>query len=137
MEIHCLVGLEPGNVHHFWPFAKPYLESALRRGNSRVPIGVVRERIASGDSTLFVLLADGILVGAATAAVMDTEEGKVALIEQLGADDLGPFLDQQGVFYTWAKARGCRAVQLRGRLGWMKKLSNLFETKYICMERKL
>lgn len=106
-----------------WYQALPLIERALEHDNGRVSAGDLLNDIKAKDKQLWLGAERGTLkIVAITELVMWPQFNVCRFVLLAGEDFDGWWSFARPIFESWAKAEGCRQFEVRGRLGWARKL---------------
>lgn len=106
-----------------WQRCAPFIQRAVERTDGAFDIEYVREGVLSGDAQLWP--------GQNSAVVTRIETHpsglKACLLWLAGGDDLAELKKLETAISAWAKRMGCERMEIIGRRGWLKALSDYRE----------
>jgi hypothetical protein len=130
-----LVCVAPSRVAALWPFARPLIAAAMRRGGISDFSGV--ERDVLGGSALLWLGWDGQEIVAAAVTELALIHGrKVCTIVACGGRARRRWLHLLAELETFARREGCQATRMYARRGWTRVLPDYRATRVI-LEKEL
>ena len=115
----------PDELDSLWPKIEHLIERGLKRGNGGYSAADIRRAIARRKKQLWLGVPDA---GWALVTQLDLyPAGKVCHIFLLAGRM--PRGWQTILFHVeqWAKSEGCKAIELRGRIGWRRRLPDYFQ----------
>lgn len=113
--------------------AEPFIRAACQRGPGDLNADELFAKCATGDHQLWLSTENGQTVAACITALFIESDGLVC--EFIAAGGKG-VLDHIDDVSAWAKTKGCRAVRLIGRRGWLRKLPD-FPLKGVILEKAI
>lgn len=124
-------------VYSAWPLARPHL---LRAVDSKVSTGEVQIEdvylgVVSGNTDLWLIYKDTVVVAAFTTRVVHYERTPVLLVPLVGGDGLCEWKDLIEDVRAEARSRGCKQVELLARDGWGEVYKNIGLKKHWTMFR--
>ena len=124
------VCVSPSHVPAVWPFAKPLIEAAMRRGGVSDFSGVERD-VFSGAALLW-LAWDGREIAAAAVTELTLVHGRrLCTIVACGGHDRKRWLHLLADLENFARREGCEATRIYGRRGWVRALHDYRATRVI------
>lgn len=132
MPLAALVS--PEELDGLWPEVEPLIELGLRNINQTWASDDLRDFIRRGQKQLWLSVPD-----AECAMVTQIDQwprGKVLHIFMVAGKLPDRWADILAAVESWGKERGCRKVELRGRLGWTRKLKG-YSAPRVFMEKDL
>ncbi len=106
-----------------WHQALPLIERAMAHDNGRVSTDDLLAKIEACDMQLWFGTDDGVLEMVAITEVCVWPQMKVARFVLLAGGDFdGWWSFTLPMFQAWAQREGCAQFEVKGRLGWLKKL---------------
>jgi hypothetical protein len=130
-----LICVGPSRVHALWPFAKPLIEAAMRRGGISDFSGVERDVLA-GASLLWLVWDGQEIVAAAVTELALVQGRKICTIVACGGRERRRWLHLLADLEDFARNEGCQATRLYGRRGWLRALPDYRATRVI-LEKEL
>lgn len=116
-----LLCVPPDEVEKFWPYVSKFIVDAMVRGGGEYS-GVERS-IFDGLSQLWIVWDGARIIAAAVTSLGIINDEKCCTIVACGGDDLSCFGHFVKDLEQFAKAEGCAAVRINGRLGWKRALT--------------
>jgi hypothetical protein len=113
-------GVQPAELGRLWDRVAPLIERGLRRGCG-FALDDVRGTLEGGARQLFVTWP-GVDCALVTEDVTYPRE-RVLHVFLLAGRLPADWRQILAGLEAWAAARGCRAIELRGRRGWTRKLA--------------
>ena len=106
-----------------WPRALPLIERAMAHDNGRVSVDDLLAKIEDADMQLWFGFDGDVLEMVAITEVDVWPQMKVARFVLLAGGDFdGWWSFTMPMFQEWAQREGCEQFEVKGRLGWLKKL---------------
>jgi hypothetical protein len=128
-----LACVAPDEAQKFWPFARSYVEAAARKLDLSDPVQIEFE-VITGRALLWLAMEDTRVWGAVITQFEDNK--RVCKILCWGSDDHDRCASLLTDLENFAKAEGCMAMRLTGRLGWIRKLPD-YRKKAVVLEKAL
>lgn len=125
-----LVCVDPKRVHEFWPYAREFILSAIKRTDLSDPQDIEYD-ILNGDQLLWLAINAKIKAAASTHLA-----NNVCTITACGGEDMNEWLPLFAQIEQYAKNEGCKSVRIYGRKGWQRVLEN-YHVKHVILERAL
>lgn len=124
----------PDEIDALWPSIEPLIKRGLRAAQDTWASEDLIDFIRRGDKQLWLSVphADCALV----TQIDQWPRGKVLHIFMVAGKLPAHWDEILLAIEGWAKDRGCRKVEIRGRLGWMRKLKG-YSTPRVFMEKDL
>ena len=123
-----------------WPFLEPWFASACRRVPTHLTPELILYRATTKQSDLWACYRKAKplpLLAAASTCLRDGPNGQVCTIECLGGHDVtkwGRRLLEE--FEALARQNGVAEIEIEGRLGWARYLSD-YERRRIVLGKRL
>lgn len=111
-----------------WERCTPYIEAALDYANHSHNIGDVRRAIEIGNAQFFPLENSAIVT-----EIVDYPKKSVCRI-WLAGGDLDELIHAEKHIARWAKQIGCHGMEIIGRKGWQRKLSDYRDTSVVLVK---
>jgi len=111
-----------------WERCTPYIEAALDYANNSHNIGDVRRAIEIGNAQFFPLENSAIVT-----EIVDYPKKSVCRI-WLAGGDLDELIHAEKHIARWAKQIGCHGMEIIGRKGWQRKLSDYRDTSVVLVK---
>ena len=131
---HVTLGTVPrSRISEYWPLLRPLLESAMSHG-MRLPVDALLADAYLGNVTLWAVVVDDRIVGAAATQVIDYSGGQSALrVVALSGDQFSLWEAKIiEAFERTARSFGAQTIEAVGRKGWARKLDRYgFEPRYV------
>lgn len=106
-----------------WHQALPLIERAMAHDNGRISTDDLLEKIQNRHMQLWFGVEDDALKMVAITEICVWPQMKVARFVLLAGEDFDGWWDAaRPMFAAWAKREGCEQFEVKGRLGWLKKL---------------
>lgn len=128
-----LLAIEPNRVESAWPLAEPWLALALER-TEKLDLPTVLWACQQGDAQLWVAwdVVGRESLGALVTELADHPTGlRVARVLCLGGARFEEWAFRIRVLEEWARAEGCRALELVGRKGWGRVFPDYRPIEYV------
>lgn len=106
-----------------WPSILPMVRAALDHSGGERDANDIRQMIAEGQGTLWLVVARNKLIGCCVGNIVEWPRKRIAtaiIVAGEGFDEWGGELAR--TLIEWARASGCDALDGWGRDGWPKKL---------------
>ena len=130
-----LICVGPSRVAALWPFARPLIVAAMRRGAISDFSGVERD-VLDGRALLW-LAWDGQEIAAAAVTELSQVHGrKLCTIVACGGRMRRRWLHLIAELETFARREGCEATRMYARRGWIRVLPDYRATRVI-LEKEL
>jgi hypothetical protein len=126
-------GVQPAELGNVWGRVAPLIERGLSRGCG-FAIDDVHASLEAGRRQLFVTWP-GLDCALVTEDIAYPRE-RVLHVFLLAGRLPGDWRQILGGLEAWAASRGCRAIELRGRRGWTRKLAG-YAAPAVIMRKEL
>ncbi len=111
------------DVDKIWHICSGLLEKATDRSGSRETIDGLYLKIKSGESRLWCISLDGIVLGAASTEVNQYTSCRALHVSFVGGIRMSEWLEEFiNQLKIYAKYNNCSSVEQTGRPGWLKEL---------------
>jgi len=118
-----------------WPFMAPWFASACRRVPTHLTPELILYRATTKQSDLWAVYAKARplpLLAAAATCLRDGPDGKVCTIETIAGQGVTKWGRQVlAEFETLARNNGVVEIEIDGRLGWQRYLSDYAVTRVV------
>ena len=111
----------PDDARKFWPHVRKFILDAMVRGGGECCN--VETDLFDGVSQLWIVWDGTKIIAAAITSLGIVNNEKTCTIVACGGDDLSCFGHFINDLEQFAKAEGCAAVRINGRLGWKRALN--------------
>jgi hypothetical protein len=118
-----------------WPFARPVIAAAMRRGGIS-DFSAVERNVLSGGALLWLAWDGREIVAAAVTELTLVHGRKLCTIVACGGRERRRWLHLIAELETFARREGCQAVRICGRRGWLRELPHYRATRVI-LEKEL
>lgn len=115
--------IPPPIVAQMFPQCSDWLDRAIGHCKDE-ELSDVQEECLSGDAELWVASVDGELSGAMVTQVQQHRARRILELRYLAGMPFRHWAEVQSDLAAWAKCRGCSAIRIRGRRGWLRLLPN-------------
>lgn len=115
-----LLCVSPDDARKFWPHVNKFILEAMVRGGGEC--SNVETDLFDGLSQLWIALDGAKIIAAAITSLGIVNNEKTCTIVACGGDELARFGHFINDIEKFAKAEGCAAVRINGRLGWKRAL---------------
>jgi len=130
-----LICIDPAQVHQFWPYAAPFIKSAMERGRLGDFDGIACS--VRANRALLWICWNGAKIKAAVVTELTMANGeKFCTIVACGGQDRDEWMPLIGGLEKYARAEGCTAMRIMGRRGWERLLPDYKPTRVI-LEKEL
>lgn len=114
-------GIRGPDIHKVWPVVYPLIEGALTR---TVTAGYILNQIHKNHALAWMIHVDGELKAVMVTRRHQSEGVTWFEVLSIGGEDMESWLNETlDAIEKSAKESGCDSVILRGRRGWVRKLS--------------
>lgn len=113
--------------------AEPFIRAACIRGPGDLNADELFAKCVTGDHQLWLSIEDGQTVAACITALFIESDGMVCEFIAAGGKGIPGHV---AAVSAWAKTKGCKAVRLIGRRGWVRKLPD-FPVKGVILEKAI
>jgi hypothetical protein len=132
--------VDPARVAEMWPHVEGLIGKATRHGD--YDTDVIRRDLLSGLSLLWISWdeAKHRIVACATTTLIKTRRGLVCLLTACAGENILEWYDKgMAIIEAYAKAEGCIAVRVNGRLGWRRWLRQrgVWTEPYVTLEKRM
>ena len=129
MKLLCV---DPACVEEFWPHVAPLIESALKRSGN---FSEVRSDLMGGFALLWIVWADAIKAVVVT-QLTEKNGSKFCTIVACAGHGFSDWKHLYLQLEAYAKAEGCKAMRIYGRLGWKRMLDG-YRVRSVTLEKVL
>jgi hypothetical protein len=130
--------VSPGNVEYIWPSVKKYIHSAFEAGIGDDTEESVIRLLFRRDAQLWVAHdMAGVMAAAITRVCVVNNGRKICFCIACGGQDFPEWEHTIEDIEKWAKAQGCDAVRISGRLGWRAYRKRDYKQPFIILEKAL
>lgn len=130
-----VICVDPAQAHIYWNSAGPIIDRAVLRTNLSHTLDIETE-VLNGTSLLWMGLEDGVLRGAMTTTLINTDASKICLVTAFSAENMESWLPLIHRLEDYAKAEGCNYLRLYGRKGWERVLDG-YKATHAVIEKAL
>jgi hypothetical protein len=130
--VTTLVAIPPEHVIEVWPLVQEFIEAGCKDCESSAED--LRDEAQQGTTQLWLAWADCCEAAAITRLVF-TPQGVICLLISCGGKGMDRWLGLLDEIELYAKAQGCVAMRIIGRLGWLRKLHDYDLTRIILDKR--
>lgn len=130
-------GVPAHEVVTIWPEVAPLIQKAIDRSQGEMTVEDVAKFIAERDMQLWVAEKNGRVSAAFVTSIANHPRLRVLRIVLCGGEGLGEWRDAaQAQFEKFAKANGCRQLDIIGRRGWGRALEG-WQEAYVVFRRDI
>ncbi|MCC6779765.1 MAG: hypothetical protein IT537_24555 [Hyphomicrobiales bacterium] len=126
--------VDPAQAGEFWPHVEPFIAAACRRGLH--DLAGAEQAVRSGAALIWIVWDGESIVAALTTELHRINGRKLCFIAALGGNERRRWLHLIADVESWARAEGCVAMIVMGRLGWQRELRG-YRPRGVIMERTL
>ena len=130
-----LVCVDPAKVWQLWPRVSGLIHVAMKRGDFS-SFADVQDDVLAGRSLLWLAWDGADISAAAITQLVVTEWRKVCVIVACGGAEMARWVNLIDGIEQFAKAEGCKAIRIIGRLGWERVLMK-YRVKRIVLEKDI
>lgn len=130
-----LVCVPPDDVFTIWPFVKPQIIQAMRRGGLS-GFGPVERGLLANHSLLWLAVRDCKILASAITQIEVTEWRKACVIVACSGKDMDDWLPLIAGIERFARIEQCNCMRILGRKGWIRKLKD-YKVAKVVMEKEL
>lgn len=125
-------GVDSGAIAGWWPLARGYVEAALAEGPGDMTADDVYRFLQSEHMQLWLLWFNGVR-GAVVTEIAVYPRQKTGVVRLFAAAEgfRSAWLPMLGVIEIWAEEKDCCAVEVIGRAGWQKLLTDYRQTHVV------
>lgn len=116
-------GVLAGDVDRIWPLVRGYLLNAIEYADGKYTEESVLESIRNRQMQLWVAGETEVLVACVT-TICDYPGKKVCNLMFVGGKDMNEWKHSLSLIEEWAKSLGCDSLEVWGRKGWERILSD-------------
>ncbi len=135
MSERQLICVDPALVSEIYPIVKDCIYQAIKRGNFGA-YQPVEDNVLAGRSLLWVAVVDGRMRAAAVTSICQTEWRRVCEIVACGGRGMNEWVGLITRLETYARAEGCYAIRIIGRVGWQRVLKD-YKPRRVILEKDL
>lgn len=134
-----LFRVHPWEAANLWHSIESGIAKALERSNSDFTAERIRQKIDAGHSQLWVIASGEKILAAGTTELVELENGrKLCMVSTLAGEDMAVWDHTWETFERFAKESGCDAIQIVGRIGWVRYLRDRgFKQPWCVLEKDL
>ena len=130
--------VSPGNVGLIWPQVEKYIHAAFEAGIGDDTEKSTLSLLFKGDAQLWVAHEGAGIKAAAISRICTVNNGrKICFLIACGGEDFPDWEQTIVDIEKWARAQGCDAVRISGRLGWRAYRKRGYEQPFIILEKAL
>jgi len=111
-----------------WERCKGYIRDALEYAGGSHTVGDVLQSVMSGKAQFFPLRKSAIIT-----EVVDYPQKTMCRI-WLAGGNLEELMEAEKVVADWAKTQGCAGMEIVGRKGWSRTLTDYRESSVVLMK---
>ena len=111
-----------------WERCVPYIADALEYAGGSHTVEDVAVAVATGKAVFFPLIKSCMIV-----EIIDYPKKAMCRI-WLAGGDLDELMQAEGSVCEWAKQNGCAGMEIVGRKGWSRKLTDYRESAVVLMK---
>lgn len=126
-----IVPVPAHQVPGYWDEAAPIIQRALDHGHGAYHLRDIFDALTKREMQLWLGLADGVVKAALITELCRYPRITTCILRLFAADKAKRWFPHLEVIETWARAQGCVAIEVFGRLGWRKMLDGWTETHAI------
>lgn len=133
-------GVRSENVEKEWPKVKDFISSALEYCDGKTNLAQVKTCLLNKDMQLWLYAHSSgkILAVCVTRIVKAVKHNRLDICFAAGKDEHASIENFIDTFSQFARANACEAIEMTGRKGWQKRLSDLgFEFVYLTVRKWL
>ena len=132
-------GVLADGLDHVWARVEPMLTAAIRDGGARLGTEDIRGWLDEGAMQLWIAFDDENLYAVAITEILVFPRIKVASIVMIAGWSYETWEPAAfDMIKRWAKAKGCKRLEVRGRPGWKRRLqSHGFRHRQTVLELEL
>ena len=132
-------GVLAADIDHVWAKVEPMLAAAIRDDGARMGTEDFRRWLDEGAMQLWIAFDSEHLYAAAVTEIIIFPRLKVCQIVLLAGWDYGTWEAAAfDMIKRWAKSKGCKRLEIRGRPGWKRRLaSHGFRHRQTVLEMEL
>jgi hypothetical protein len=118
VELSCV---DPVQVPKIWPHVAHLIRRAMERGGLGRFEDVERD-VLSANAFLWLAIESGSVLAAAVTQVTQQNDHRLCVIVACGGHDWKKFGGLIAGLEAYARAEGCRRMEIAGRPGWLRRL---------------
>jgi hypothetical protein len=118
VELSCV---DPKQIPNVWPHVAHVIRRAMERGGLGRFEDVERD-VLSVNAYLWLAIESGSVLAAAVTQVTQAKDHRLCTIVACGGHDWKKFGRLIAGLETYARAEGCRRMEIAGRPGWLRRL---------------
>lgn len=126
-----LVAIPPADMPRVLPMVSRLLEKVIARSHGRYSLEGVVPRLLRGEWHLWVVWDGSPKAIVATDLYTDVGGNKACMIRFCSGEDAGSWTHLLVKIEMWAKAEGCRFIDMDARKGWAKHLPDYTVTHWV------
>ncbi len=116
--------VSPDKVSILWDQLIPLFEKVLPYNNEEMTLEDIKLDLDRGDMQLFVVCIPNEIVALVTTEIVEYPQHSALNICHCAGDHLEAWIELEPMLVEHAKRNNCKAIELRGRKGWVKKLQD-------------
>jgi len=118
---YAVVLVPQAEVRRVWKLARPHLADAVSRSRGRWKPEYVLAALVLGEQSLWVVMHENEVVGAANTQVVRYPERTMLAIHFLGGENFdGWYKNMLSVLKEYGREAGCDAIECNARFGFWK-----------------
>ena len=118
-------GIKGENIEAWWSLVEEYLITALEHGLGEYSIGDIKKSCKSRDMQLWVKLGKKV-EGTFVTKIARYPQKNILVVLLLGGDNFKEWKDEADkLLLSFGKENKCEYVEIFGRKGWSRELSNI------------
>lgn len=131
-----LIAAAPKMVSGIWSVAKPLLARSYAQSDIEMPDDLVSRLESDTGKVLWLVVEDGVVIGAVLTQLYRMASGKMLKVEHLGGDGMMKWWHLRSKIEEYAKAEGCDRVMCEGRIAFTRLLPD-YEPIAVVLEKRL
>lgn len=131
--------MPPEKLRAVWAAARPFLDAALAKGHGEYWLEDIIDALLERRMQLWVVMAEGSMVGAAVTEVVRYPRLAVLQVVLLGGERMIEWYQAiDAAFVDAAQRFGCQEVRTHGRKGWARTMPWAgYEQSYVVMSKRI
>lgn len=126
--------VDPAQVHLYWGIAAPFIRSAMEIGEG--DFATTERHVLEGKALLWFAVEGGDILGAGVTQIVPDHKGKVCNLVAIGGEDWWRWGHTIEKIEGYARNEKCNAVEICGRPGWGRRLTD-YRVKNVTLRKEL
>ena len=131
-----IIIVHPDLIDSIWPNVEPHLERIGPHSEGELTPEDFRTHLESAEMQLWLAIHDKVVLAAMITQIIVYPRKRTVRIIAIGGDDMKRWLHYLPLVEDWGFEMGCTYLELWGRKGWKKVLSD-WKSSYIVLTKEI